>query len=118
MPPAEEHAALLARLAAELHAEPDEKLTARTIVEKAHLLLPSADHASLTVVQRGKGRTLGSTSKLALRSDVRTDQPGLSGESPRSGALWGDASSAAFVVERRYPWPGLGSAAAGLCLMT
>lgn len=64
-------ASAFAALAAQLQAELDEKVTARTIVHNALTLLSDADEVSLTL-RAGGGRhlTLASTGNIATRADA------------------------------------------------
>lgn len=68
MPPADD-APLLAHLASALHHERDHQAALRTVVTQAVVVLPDAEHVSVTV-REGRGwRTAESTSELALRVD-------------------------------------------------
>lgn len=63
--------AAFAALAAELHAEPDEKVTADTIVRRLADLIPEADCVSLTIrVRGGAHETLAATHPVAEAPDA------------------------------------------------
>lgn len=63
-------ALLMARVAAELQAEPDERVTVDTIVAKALDVVPEADFASLTIRRDGRRfETLAATDDRAVRAD-------------------------------------------------
>jgi len=59
-----------ARLSAELLATRDEAVTVQTLVDRSLTLVPGIDHASMTVPDRKRGRTLASTSDVASRCDA------------------------------------------------
>jgi transcriptional regulator with GAF, ATPase, and Fis domain len=64
------HAAVFARLSAQLLATRDESVTVHTLVETSLTLAPEIDHASLTVAEHRQARTLASTSAVASRCDA------------------------------------------------
>jgi hypothetical protein len=70
MSSAADHAAVFARLSAELLATHDEKVTVHTLVERSLTLAPEVDHASLTVAERKLATTLAATSPVASRCDA------------------------------------------------
>src|SRR5215207_7785411 len=64
------HAAVFARLSAQLLATRDEAVTVHKLVEMSLTLAPEIDHASITVAEGRRGRTLAATSDVALRCDA------------------------------------------------
>jgi transcriptional regulator with GAF, ATPase, and Fis domain len=64
------HAAVFARLSAELLATRDESVTVHTLVERSLTLAPEIDHASLTIAERKRARTLAATSIVASQCDA------------------------------------------------
>lgn len=65
-----DHAAVFARLSAELLRTRDETMTVHTLVERSLSLAPEIDHASITVAERKRARTLAATSPVASRCDA------------------------------------------------
>jgi hypothetical protein len=63
-------ASAFAYLAAQLHSELDEEVTARTIVRRAVEVVDEADEVSLTVIVGGRHETLASTGDAAVRADA------------------------------------------------
>jgi hypothetical protein len=64
------HAAVFARLSAQLLTTRDESLTVHTLVETSLTLAPEIEHASLTVAEHRQARTLAATSEVASRCDA------------------------------------------------
>jgi hypothetical protein len=64
------HAVVFARLSAQLLAGRDETLTVHTLVETSLTLAPEIEHASLTVAEHHRARTLAATSAVASRCDA------------------------------------------------
>jgi hypothetical protein len=64
------HAVVFARLSAQLLASRDETVTVHTLVETSLTLAPEIEHASLTVAEHRRARTLAATSDVASRCDA------------------------------------------------
>ena len=64
------HAAVFARLSAQLLTTRDESVTVHTLVETSLTLAPEIEHASLTVAEHHRARTLAATSSVASRCDA------------------------------------------------
>lgn len=61
----------LTSLASALHADREEVPTVRTILAQALVVVPEADHVSITVrARRGKFETLGASSSIAEKADL------------------------------------------------
>lgn len=63
-------ASVFARLSAELLQTQDESVTVHTLVQRSLTLAPEVDHASVTVGDRRRARTLAATSPVAARCDA------------------------------------------------
>lgn len=95
--------AVFASLAAELHAEPDEQVTADLIVRRLPELLPEADCVSLTIRVRGGGHeTLASTDQRAVDADALQYE---TGEGPCLEVADGDAWLRSGDVAGDSRWP-------------
>jgi transcriptional regulator with GAF, ATPase, and Fis domain len=64
------HALVFARLSAQLLATRDETVTVHRLVETSLTLAPEVEHASLTVAEHRRARTLAATSEVASRCDA------------------------------------------------
>ena len=64
------HAAVFARLSAQLLTTRDETVTVHKLVGMSLTLAPEIDHASITVAEHKRARTLAATSPVALRCDA------------------------------------------------
>jgi len=64
------HAAVFARLSAQLLATRDETVTVHKLVEMSLTLAPEIDYASITVAEHRRARTLAATSPVAMRCDA------------------------------------------------
>src|SRR3954447_18493040 len=102
-------AAAFARMSAELLATRDEAVTVQTLVERSLTLVPDVDHASMTVPDRRRPRTLASTSALASRCDVLQYELG---EGPCVEALVDHEWYRSGDVEHDARWPRWGPRAA------